>query len=262
MIFQILHAHHGLFCAEHAVVPSSNFDQSLLQSFDRLLERGAFLRTDGTNFRRCNIFSRKQKTALALKLAYCLSGFANSEAVQPSWDGKKVFIVNRQATTDLSGSVPYISFTPAKGDQTAQPLLYGIEFAHPVLLSFAKLLLELESGERIDLTECQNHPIQQWGVLSERAWKAEVSGSGLYAEAVKGCLNLHMHYHVRVASDDQDPRIALGQTIEEQIVKQLEEAANPATAASRKRRPGDLGDQRGSKRRLQTAGPPSSQTIK
>lgn len=262
-ILQILHAYHSLFYAENTLLPSSNFDESLLQSLDRLLEKGAFLRTDETNFRRLNIFSRKQKATLALKLAHCLSGFLYSEAIQPSWDGKKVFILNRQGTADPAGSVLYVSFTRARSDHKTQPLIHGIGFAHPVLLSFAKLLLELDSGERIDLSEYQDHSTSQWGALSERAWKTEVSGSRLYAEAVKGCLNLHMHYyHVRVSSDEEDPRVVLRQTIEEQIVKHLEKVANPPTAASRKRRLEDLDDQDPKGRRLWKASPPSPQTMK
>lgn len=108
-----------------------------------------------------------------------------------------------------------------------------------MLLSFAKLLLELESGKRIDFSE-SDQPESRFGALCKRIYEIGKEGLGLYADAVSGCLNLHNQYLKRTPSDDEDPREAIRQMIQERIIKRLEHALNPPTAAGGKHQREDL----------------------
>jgi hypothetical protein len=76
-------------------------------SLDHFLESGAFRCTTPENHRRSDLFTRKQKFALALKLARCLMSFFDSALVFPIWDTGKVFLVTpNKGTSEL-----YVGFT-------------------------------------------------------------------------------------------------------------------------------------------------------
>ncbi len=98
------------------------------------------------------------------------------------------------------------------------------------MLAFAKLILEIEGGSKIDLDPCRG-TAEQWGKLCEHLHAAERAGSGLF-EATRGCLYLH----VGLRPDEENPAIALRNAMREKIIGQLKAALDPPTAASAKRR--------------------------
>jgi hypothetical protein len=240
-LFQILHEHQGLFSI-HDLIPPSHLSGAPIHSLDYLLETGAFLRTDHENFRRSNLFNPRQKKALALKLAHCLMDFFDSNYASPTWNTEKVFLVTPPGSRTQDGLL-YMGFTTRNA---SSPDYYTFGFGDPVMLAFAKLLLEIEEGKKIDLGKCSSNT-EQWGKLCERAFLAERAGSGLYAEAIKACLYFHLYL-----PKDGDPKDTLQNVVRERIVNQLETALNPPTVTGGKRRhsrsfddltpPGDKGN--------------------
>jgi hypothetical protein len=72
------------------------------------------------------------------------------------------------------------------------------------------------------------------GVPCATSCTTQLGGSGLYAEAVKGCLFLHNKNLSR--PNDEDPRVFLRRIIRQEVVSKLEMALNAPTASSGKRR--------------------------
>jgi hypothetical protein len=123
----------------------------------------------------------------------------------------------------------------AHPDRIVQPPRPLLSIGEPVLLAFAKLLLEIKFGEEIDLNECKE-PLSQWAKLCTYAYRAELEGGGLYAEAVKGALYLPKEQ----PRNGEDPVDALKLAIRERILANLAIVANPPTPAGVKRRRSDL----------------------
>jgi hypothetical protein len=117
--------------------------------------------------------------------------------------------------------------------------LHKIVPGNPVLLSFAKLLLEIINGEKlpidIDLQNI-NKNIGNWAQMCSYVEEARQDGNSFYLQAVQGCLYLHMH----LQQDDNLQTInsagaATREVIYEQIVRNLEKELNP-DGLKRKRR--------------------------
>lgn len=102
---------------------------------------------------------------------------------------------------------------------------------NPVLLSFAKLLLEIINGEKIPLDidlQNINKNIGNWAQMCSFVEEARQDGNSFYLQAVQGCLYLHMH----LQKDDNLQTInssgaAMREVIYEQIVRNLEKELNP-----------------------------------
>lgn len=225
-IFQMILEHQGLFSALDVIPPRSYLDGTPLQSLDDLMETGVFLRTNHQKFGRPDFFNPKQKKALVLKMAYCLRDSFDTEAIAPSFDGNKIFLVSPPGIKTQDGLL-YMSVANGAPHPSG-----GL--GDPVLTAFAKLLLEIEDGSKLDIGQC-NNTIEQWAKVCERAFATERAGRGPYADAVRGCLYLHLH----LRPDVDDPATALRKAMREQIVGQLVTALNPPTAAGGKRRQSD-----------------------
>ncbi|KAM0451779.1 hypothetical protein ACHAO4_005736 [Trichoderma viride] len=117
--------------------------------------------------------------------------------------------------------------------------LHKVVPGNPVLLSFAKLLLEIINGEKIPLDidlQNINKNIGNWAQMCSYVEEARQDGNSFYLQAVQGCLYLHMHLH----KDDSLQAInssgaAMREVIYEQIVRNLEKELNP-DGLKRKRR--------------------------
>ncbi|OQV05948.1 hypothetical protein CLAIMM_10599 isoform 1 [Cladophialophora immunda] len=225
-LFQILHEHHGLFNAHDDIPPKSNLRVTPVQSLDHFIKTGAFLRTHRDKSRPLYFFDLKMKQSLALKLANCLMAFLDSETTSPSWDSAKVFLL-APSGMNAQDRLLYVTF---KSGNCHWPNA-TVGFADPVLLAFAKLLLEIDLGKRIDLEESMSK-LEQWAILCERAFEAERAGSGLYAEAVNGCLYLHRD----LQPTDEDPKAALRKAVYQRIVSRIETALAPLTKDRKRRR--------------------------
>ncbi|KAM4057603.1 phosphorylase superfamily protein [Hirsutella rhossiliensis] len=116
------------------------------ESFDQLIIQGAFRPLDlDTLFDKAppTKFGIKDKRALALKLGFCLMDFFDADLASKS------IYFTYFSELGLDKESPYLAFNSLKHSATAD--LYRFKLGHPTFLSFAKLLLELEFGQSIDL---------------------------------------------------------------------------------------------------------------
>lgn len=150
---------------------------------------------------------------------------------------------------------PYIA-RPRPAD-----VLRTVKPGNPILLSFAKLLLEIESGERIPmqihLDNRQNEA--KWAELCGFVSEESMERNGDYIRAVEGCLYLHMALR-RARQDENSSHTGdvLKSTIFEQIVKNLELVVDPPS--SKRKMGGSVSDSQSYKK--QSCLPPSpSDTI-
>lgn len=184
--------------------------------------------------------SSREKAALALGLARCLMDFFDGEVdlASYSWKPETLFFI-RSSGADANKRKLYISLKPHVADSRSADLLKTVGPGNPILLSFAKLLLEIESGEKIpmDIHPDNRGNVSKWGEMCAFVNVAGMEGNGDYIKAVEGCLYLHMA--LPKTSQDENPRHASGEVLRkaiyEQIVQNLELIVNPQSS-KRKRR--------------------------
>jgi len=207
----------------HGVPSPSRFDTTSLQSFDNLIKTGAFrtptLKDGQTPVKTLN---SNQKNVLALKLAHCLAQFfLHTKPVRPVWDSKRIYLVRPpNSAGDYLGPL-YMPFT--RLGRTVRPSRPLVWIGEPTLLAFSKLLLEIKSGEEIDLSHIPE-PIVQWAKLCEHQYLLEREGGGLYAQAIRGALYLGQFIR---PEPEEDPVLALQHAMQDQILSHLEAAAHP-----------------------------------
>ncbi|KAL2680329.1 hypothetical protein Neosp_007926 [[Neocosmospora] mangrovei] len=85
---------------------------------------------------------------------------------------------------------PYLAIGP-KLPATAE--LHNFSVGHPALLSFAKLLLEIDFGQTIDLdiNPCNSQNLPAWGQLLSRVDRLAEERSDSYLQAIRSCLLVH-----------------------------------------------------------------------
>ncbi|RWA10982.1 hypothetical protein EKO27_g4126 [Xylaria grammica] len=88
-------------------------------------------------------FSTRAKRELAVKLGFCLMDFFDADLAS-----KQIYFLNYSNSRPRK-EPPYLAFN-SKPPPSSDPYNFGM--GHPALLSFAKLLLELDFGEVIDLS--------------------------------------------------------------------------------------------------------------
>ncbi|KAL2785413.1 hypothetical protein BJX66DRAFT_329312 [Aspergillus keveii] len=215
------------------------------KTLEQLLERKALTRITANDYRSGLLEAKlgaREKAILALGLARCLLEFfdADIELASYSWKAESVFFL--RPTQGLGRErILYISLRPLGPSSCAgrpSQALGAIGPGNPILLSFAKLLLEIENGERISMEieseSRKNLPI--WGEMCDIVERVEREGGGNYLKAVEGCLYLYMA--LRKSNNDQEDLLLgdrLRRAIYDQIVRNLEVNVNPQTT-KRKRR--------------------------
>ncbi|KAF5598606.1 pfs domain-containing protein [Fusarium pseudocircinatum] len=165
-------------------------------------------------------YTLKAKRALAAELGYCLLDFFDA-----GLDSRDICFfgsLQNQAERDVF----YRSFS---SQFPSSPEFRLFRIGHPVLLSFAKILLELDDGEAIplDIRPHYGEENQQaWlqlllslDVLQERGVRLEDS----YTEAIRGCLNVHSHLQ-NVKSEGTQADIFIRDKLYHHIVQHLETA--------------------------------------
>lgn len=174
-------------------------------------------------------FDHREKTALALALARCLMAFfdKNLERAFCNWNAENVFFM-RSARPHGEPPWWYIlvrSLSPGfKYPQVHDKVGPG----NPILLSFAKLLLEISNGEKIQLdVDLHNFHknIGNWAQMCAYVEEARQDGNSFYLQAVQGCLYLHMHFNKTDFGDSSGT--AMREAIYEQIVRNLEKELHP-----------------------------------
>lgn len=235
-ILQILHdipSGCGIFWAP-SVHSASHVQECALFSIDSLLEMDVFLRRNEARDRWPNLrdprykalFTLEEKVTIAMTVSRGFMDFLDAEARLPECDGRKIHLLVPNGRRPPEGQV-YLPFT--KNSDTPITL----EHDDPTRLALAKVLLEIEKGEKIDLGSYAS-PTLAYADLIKRAQNAAKAGNALYAKAVTNCLNLHLY----IERDEEDLIAALRETMRKQVVGQLLElktALNPPAAGNRKR---------------------------
>jgi hypothetical protein len=232
-LFEFFVEHRGIFSIDANPLPPlpSLLSHEQLQPLTHFLVEGTFLRDDRTRRRPLDFATPNQKQTIALNLARCLLDFFDSMAGFPVWDSTKVFLALRPGGLSQEGRM-YVTFEDGAQDV---PTTYT-DIGNPILLSFAKLLLEIEGGREIKISETETN-IDTWAKLCVHAREAELAGSGLFAQAVRGCLYLHLHI-----SRDGDPKANFRKCLYEQVVSHLEAAVNQPTRKRRRQHSPDRSD--------------------
>jgi len=154
----------------------------------QLIGQGVFKQWDpssylqGTLIRR---FSKQQKRSLAVQLGYCLLDFFDAD-LSPN----NLYLVGTSNSPAPRDSV-YLSFLSGL-PQSDKSRLFKI--GHPLLISFAKLLLEIEYGQSIELgvdTKYSNTNKTTWIELSEMVDRLCEDQNSSYLKAVRGSLHVH-----------------------------------------------------------------------
>lgn len=192
------------------------------QSLHQLILDHAFKPQDieylfgSTRFNRYNI---KEKRTLAVQLGYCLMEFFDSELDS----GNLHIFASSGGPTHTK--LLYLSFFSALSSST-QPRTFQV--GDPVLVSFAKLLLEIDLGQKIPI-EISPHDKEKnqlnWAKLHDCIEKISEERDDSYLEAVKGCLVVHSTISRSLRLGDasgMDAELTIRREIYKEIVSKLE----------------------------------------
>ncbi|PTB65209.1 purine and uridine phosphorylase [Trichoderma citrinoviride] len=192
----------------------------------RPISPGAYLR--GLAIER---FDHQEKTSLALALARCLMVFFDKslERAACNWNAESIFIMR---SARRHGQPPWwhILVRSHTRDSTHHNIHDKIGPGNPVLLSFAKLLLEIVNGEKIQLDVDHKNTarnIGNWAQMCGYVEEARQDRNSFYLQAVQGCLYLHMHLQKGVHEQVPLSGAAMKEVIYEQIVLNLEKELHP-----------------------------------
>ncbi|KAL2869472.1 uncharacterized protein BJX67DRAFT_379026 [Aspergillus lucknowensis] len=220
----------------------SSVNKLSVESLAQLLDQKVFTRITARDYLAGTAkgkFSSREKALLALSLARCLMDFFNQdlELGLYTWKPESLYFL-RPSGTQPSHRALYISLKPKESAAESSGSFYGVGPGNPVLLSFAKLLLEIDSGDTIPI-EIQPESkanLSKWAEMCDFVNVAEREGSANYLKAVEGCLYLHMALP-KFLDQEGSPVTdqILRKAIYEQVVRNLELMANPETS-KRKRR--------------------------
>lgn len=184
--------------------------------------------------------SSEEKAVLALGLARCLMNFVDGEADLEffNWRPETIDFI-RPSGTDANDRRLHIRLKPYIARPRPLDVLKTVKPGNAMLLSFAKLLLEIESGERIPMEIHLDNRMNEakWAALCGFVNEESIERNCDYFRAVEGCLYLFMAIR-RARHDENSSHIGdiLRTAIYEQIVKNLELVAYPPSS---KRKRGD-----------------------
>lgn len=160
-------------------------------------------------------YSLGQKRALAVKLGYCLMDFFDANL-----DSKKIHFLGSYGS-QVNGERLYLSFS---SKLPSLPEFRIFKMGHPVLLAFAKTLLELDDGERLPINIIPRYDDQNtkiWAKFFEYVQLKESERNDSYLEALLGCLNVHSQL-LRVDASVPESDILIREELYRHIVQKLE----------------------------------------
>ncbi|RTE80932.1 hypothetical protein BHE90_004563 [Fusarium euwallaceae] len=186
---------------------------SQMVSFEEILDQG-LLREPG------GMLDMNDKAVLALSLARCLLHLATGPWAQQKWTRSNVhFLGEIEDIRDVWH--PYVTCPIAEdtASQSATPVDIVSLFS-----SFAQLLVELETGDRVTLEPGHGDLEDTIAAIQEQKM-AGCYARGYYNEAVTGCfqVNAAMRKAMRQASKtQQDPKYLIRKAIYDTVVSRLE----------------------------------------
>ncbi|EJT68504.1 hypothetical protein GGTG_13922 [Gaeumannomyces tritici R3-111a-1] len=223
-----------------AAVPSLDFRLSSSQpssappkeNLDKLISSGAFKPLDLLTLTRGSLpirYSIREKRALAVRLGYCLMDFFDANL-----SSKRIYFLGstKASCSRTRSETLYLSFASGLPATTES---HVFQIGHPTLLSFAKLLLEIDFGQSIDLNissddDKTNRGI--WAELCNVVDKLEEERNDSYLQAVRGCLMAHIQISraLRLGSaDEKDAELTIRKELYREVVEKLETALAEST---------------------------------
>jgi len=178
-----------------------------------------------------------EKAEIALMLARCLSEFVDGDIdlAAHSWNPGNLYFVSYSTESSSRWGDLYVALRPARRCRPeTEDLLSEFGPGNPTLLSFARLLLEIEFGEEMNMpiqSEMKEN-LESWAKLVQIVQvKKDRGESSQYLEAVEGCLNLCKNLpRPRDRPKGADAKKVLRKAIYEQVIRKLEVLANPRIA--------------------------------
>ncbi|KAL8418730.1 hypothetical protein RB594_002080 [Gaeumannomyces avenae] len=223
---------YGLFGAWTPLQLAQPFSAPPKENLDKLISSGAFKPLDLLTLTRGSLpirYSIREKRALAVRLGYCLMDFFDANLSSKSI----YFLGSRKASCSRTRSETlYLSFASGLPATTES---HVFQIGHPTLLSFAKLLLEIDFGQSIDLNissddDKANRVI--WAELCNVVDQLEEERNDSYLQAVRGCLMAHIQISraLRMGSaDERDAEITIRKELYREVVERLETALAEST---------------------------------
>ena len=157
-------------------------------SLRRLLEAGAFFNGNET----CT-YTKTDKYLLVLNLARWFFYLYDGPWGPCDWSVDRIFFLNEPGADAIEGRLtPYICCHLPNGIWNGTLELGPDEGCPPTLLSFARLLLEIEKGEALPVTSVHysNRDLrEQLSYIVEDELQGQLTS--LYREAIKGCLDFN-----------------------------------------------------------------------
>ncbi|KAI0436887.1 hypothetical protein F4803DRAFT_198484 [Xylaria telfairii] len=151
-------------------------------SLAELLERGVLDRGER------GVFEKGDKAVLAFSIGLCLLHLIYSSWMHEEWTSKSILFLhkfrdkqNRTGPQIMNIHLPYISTSLYHNNLVKTPKPTTAVY-RPHLLSFAQLLVEIETGLK------QTNPIED--KLSDAARDIKKRGNAEFAEAIRGCIEL------------------------------------------------------------------------
>jgi hypothetical protein len=181
-----------------------------------------------------------EKAEIALMLAKCLSEFIadDIELASHSLNPENILFISSSATSFDSRGGLYVSLRPTQYQPLPVGSLSEFEVGDPTIFSFARLLMEIETGTKIHIQiqpetkQNQANWFRFSGFVNE---KKKTSLNCLYLDAVEGCLTL-FKYRPRNLATRSDAGKVLRKAFHERVIRNLELIVNPQSA---KRKRGD-----------------------
>ncbi|KAK6348439.1 hypothetical protein TWF718_006233 [Orbilia javanica] len=152
-------------------------------SLEGLLRRGFFRKPTAGG-----AFSPGDKAILALSLARCLLHLFQSPWIERPWTAESVQFLHRSTPTEvLDVHHPYISssLSPNKGVEHMEPK--AVKYQR-IMLSFARLLLEIEMGETIAVDFSMSADLADVKNALLDVLESQEEPQGPYHQAIEGCL--------------------------------------------------------------------------
>lgn len=185
---------------------------SQMVSFEEILDKG-LLREPG------GMLDMNDKAVLALSLARCLLHLASGPWAQQQWTKRNVhFLGHIEDVRDVWH--PYVT-CPIAEQTTGQPPTPADIV--PLFYSFAQLLVELETGERVALDPCDVD--FEDTITAIQCQKMGGFGRGHYSHAVTGCFQVKAamrHAMGQASKTKQDPRYLVRKAIYDTVISRLE----------------------------------------
>ena len=182
-------------------------------------------------------YKTQEKRALAVCLSYCLMDFFDADL-----SSKRIYYLlgsTKAPCSLVQSETLYLLFA---SDLPTTSNCYIFQVGYPTLLSFAKLLLEIEFSQSIDLyiSPVYNKTNKgTWAELVNIVDRLEEERNNSYLQAVRGCLIIYRQISGALRQDDgdnQDAELIIRKELYQEVVKKLEAALLESTPRARNKR--------------------------